>query len=204
MHAAHGSSVYRLIRMTSICLFALAVIQRTVCVYIDDSKDSLFIQENSNCKYTPQIVYYLTDVVGDSFTSGRDPVQVQHRHRRLTRKRGRRAGALVRFRRRSLRPPLPAIVLANVQSVRNKTDELFYLLGFKREFKDASVVCLTETWLEPSIPDSAIPPPGYSLLKADRSRELSGEERDGGVCFMINQRWCSDTKLVSQSCSPEL
>ncbi len=39
-------------------------------------------------------------------------------------KRGKRAGVLVRLRRRAFRPPLPTILLANVQSLDNKLCEL--------------------------------------------------------------------------------
>ncbi len=43
----------------------------------------------------------------------------QSRKRRRRRKRGKRAGVLVRLRRRAFRPPLPTILLANVQSLDN-------------------------------------------------------------------------------------
>ncbi len=43
---------------------------------------------------------------------------------RRRRKRGKRAGVLVRLRRRAFRPPLPTILLANVQSLDNKLCEL--------------------------------------------------------------------------------
>jgi hypothetical protein len=40
------------------------------------------------------------------------------------RRRGRRSGLLVRFCRSAHRPPLPSILLANVQSLDNKVDEI--------------------------------------------------------------------------------
>ncbi len=43
---------------------------------------------------------------------------------RRRRKRGKRAGVLIRLRRRAFRPPLPTILLANVQSLDNKLCEL--------------------------------------------------------------------------------
>ena len=45
------------------------------------------------------------------------------------RRRGKRAGALVRLRQRGLRTPLPGIILSNVRSLSNKLDELQLLLG---------------------------------------------------------------------------
>ncbi len=41
----------------------------------------------------------------------------QSRKRRRRRKRGKRAGFLIRLRRRAFRPPLPTILLANIQSL---------------------------------------------------------------------------------------
>ena len=43
---------------------------------------------------------------------------------RLQRKRGRRGGVSVLFRKRTHRPPLPSILLSNVRSLRNKFNEL--------------------------------------------------------------------------------
>ncbi len=48
----------------------------------------------------------------------------QSRKRRRRRKRGKRAGVLIRLRRRAFRPLLPTILLANVQSLDNKLCEL--------------------------------------------------------------------------------
>jgi len=49
----------------------------------------------------------------------------QSRKRRRRRKRGKRAGVLVRLRRRAFRPPLPTILLANVQSLDNKLEAVY-------------------------------------------------------------------------------
>ena len=90
---------------------------------------------------------------------------------------GRREGTLCRFRQCSLRSPLPAIVLANVRSLRNKTDELFHLLTFKGELRDSSILCFTETSLDSMTPDAAVPTPRHALFRADRSSELTDKER---------------------------
>ncbi len=57
------------------------------------------------------------------------------RRRRRRRKRGKRAGVLVRLRRRAFRPPLPTILLANVQSLDNKLCELRARI-YQRETRD--------------------------------------------------------------------
>ncbi len=58
------------------------------------------------------------------------------RRRRRCRKRGKRAGVLVRLRRRAFRPPLPTILLANVQSLDNKLCELRARISYQRETRD--------------------------------------------------------------------
>ncbi len=55
------------------------------------------------------------------------------RPRKRRRKRGKRAGVLVRLRRRPLRPPLPTILLANVQSLDNKLCELRARISYINE-----------------------------------------------------------------------
>ncbi len=51
-------------------------------------------------------------------------------------KRGKRAGVLIRLRRRAFRPPLPTILLANVQSLDNKICELRSRISYQRETRD--------------------------------------------------------------------
>ncbi|XP_062243353.1 uncharacterized protein LOC133953442 [Platichthys flesus] len=89
--------------------------------------------------------------------------------RRGRRKRGSRAGVLVRLRKRENRPPLPSILLANVQSLDNKLDELRSRMAFQRDIKFCNVMVFTETWLDPSIPDTAIVPKGVSIHRQDRT-----------------------------------
>ncbi|KAI4829319.1 hypothetical protein KUCAC02_023365 [Chaenocephalus aceratus] len=66
------------------------------------------------------------------------------------RKRGRRGGVQRRLRtngldnRRRL-PPLPTILLSNVQSLRNKVDELEACAKFKRDYRNACLLAFTET-----------------------------------------------------------
>ena len=123
---------------------------------------------------------------------------------RTVRKRGKRAGLLVRFRCRSNRPPLPAMFLSNVRSLDNKKDELFYLIKSQRDYRDCSVYCFTETWLKPDMPDAPLTPPGFTIFRADRSPELTGKELGGGICFLINNRWCTDCSVLSTFCSSDL
>ena len=123
---------------------------------------------------------------------------------RHVRKRGKRGGALVKLRRRKFRPPLPSLFLANVRCYRNKTDELRCLIESRRDCKDCCVFALTETWLKPSIPDSAAQPPGFTIYRADRVDELAEKDGGGGVCCIVNDKWCTDVKIKTKFCSPDL
>lgn len=65
------------------------------------------------------------------------------------RKRGRRSGirqCLKRLGHRRI--PLPTIMLANVQSLRNKVDELQANVKFLEEYRSACLLAITETWLK--------------------------------------------------------
>ncbi|KAK0149801.1 ABC transporter G family member 23 [Merluccius polli] len=126
--------------------------------------------------------------------------------RNKRRRRGRRAGILVRLRRQVTRPPLPSMLLANVQSLDNKLSELWARISFHRESRDCNVICLTETWLSPSVPDHAVAPHGFSVFRADRSADLSGKKIGGGVCFLTNNAWCNPDSIhpLKQFCSPDV
>ncbi len=68
------------------------------------------------------------------------------------------------------------------------------------------VICLTETWMSAMVPDSAIELTGFSVHRSDRSKELTGKSRGGGVCFYINNSWCDERNMhsIKSFCSPDL
>ncbi len=119
---------------------------------------------------------------------------------------GRHAGIRNRLRERAHSPPLQSILLANVQSLENKMDDLRARLSFQQDIRDCNILCLTETWLMPSVPDMAVrPSDNFSVLRMDRTAE-AGKNKGGGVCFMINKKWCDprNISILSRSCSPHL
>ncbi len=83
-----------------------------------------------------------TDTASEPFVWNARP-----RRKKRSRKRGKRAGVLIRLRRRAFRPPLPTILLANVQSLDNKLCELRARISYQRETRECCVICLTETWM---------------------------------------------------------
>ena len=104
-----------------------------------------------------------------------DPKQ---RHRR----RGRRSSLLVRLRRWADRPPLPSILLANVQSLDNKVDEIRARFAYQRDIRDCNILCFMETWLTR---DTLSVRTATWFLHTSRRCVKKG----GGVCLMINESW---------------
>ena len=71
---------------------------------------------------------------------------------------------------------IPVVFSSNVRSVRNKVEELQYVSECNR----ADVLCITESWLTPQIPDSAVKIPGFNLFRNDRTNTTGG-----GVCTYL-------------------
>lgn len=62
---------------------------------------------------------------------------------------------------------------------------------------------ITETWLQQSIPDSAIELAGRTAHRHDRNGN-SGKNRGGGLCIYTNDSWCRNAEAVDRYCSPDL
>ncbi|XP_078255867.1 uncharacterized protein LOC144593736 isoform X2 [Rhinoraja longicauda] len=122
---------------------------------------------------------------------------------RPVRRRGRRAGLLVRLKEHGCKSPLPSILQVNIQGIENQLDEFKARLAHKSALRDYSLLCLTETWLTPASLNCTIQPEGFSLHRMDRTAS-TGKVNGGGVCFLINSTWCSDVVVLETSCSPAL
>ena len=96
------------------------------------------------------------------------------------------------------------MILSNVRSLRNKTDEFLCNLQTKRDYKDCCIFCFSETWLDATIPDSAVQRPGLTIYRRDRSRDETGKAWGGGVCILVNGRWATDVKILSKTCSVDI
>ncbi len=91
--------------------------------------------------------------------------------------------------------PLEILLLANVQSLENKMDDLRARISFQRDVRDCNILCLTETWLTPTVPDTAVTPSdNFSVLRMDRTAEAR-KTKGGGVCFMINKKGCDPRNI---------
>uniref|UniRef100_A0A1A8C8J6 Alkylated DNA repair protein AlkB homologue 8 N-terminal domain-containing protein n=1 Tax=Nothobranchius kadleci TaxID=1051664 RepID=A0A1A8C8J6_NOTKA len=83
-------------------------------------------------------------------------------------------------------------------------DELLLLNRTNRDFAHSAALCFTETWLSDLIPDNGVYLPGFCLHRADREKEPSGKTKGGGICFYINECWCTDATVLSKHCSSNL
>ena len=88
---------------------------------------------------------------------------------------------------------IPVIFSSNVRSVRNKVEELQYVSEYNR----ANVLCITESWLPPQIPDSAVNIPGFNLFRNDRTNTMRG-----GVCPYL--RYGIPCKRLAECESPDV
>ena len=105
--------------------------------------------------------------------------------------RGSRGGVRIKNRKRKFRPYLPSVVTGNAQSLNNKLDELSANSKFLREYRNACIMCFSETWFNDRVTDEIASIDGFVLARKDRSKEESGgKERGGGVCMYVNERWC--------------
>ena len=77
----------------------------------------------------------------------------------------------------SLKSYLPSFLISNVRSLVSKVDELATVALVN----DVDMICITETWLSSSIPDSLISLPNFVLFRNDRTFSSGG-----GVCIYIN------------------
>ena len=96
-------------------------------------------------------------------------------------KRGRRGGVRRRLRARHTKPPLPSIILTNLRSINNKLDEIQAYTRYCSVFREASLLCFTESWLHSSVPDSACEIEGFTLVRADRDISSSKARAAGSV-----------------------
>ena len=73
------------------------------------------------------------------------------------------------------------MLTVNFQSIKTKQGQLYNLLDSTKP----DIIFWTETWLDPSIKDSQILPPGYKIFRNDRN--LNG----GGVLIAVRDNLIS-------------
>lgn len=125
------------------------------------------------------------------------------RQRRRQRSKDRKQRRMSRLKRQPHRPPLPNIILSNVRSIVHKMNEMELLLVSNKSVRDCCVLLISETWLHPMIPDTAVQLAGRTLHHLDQSKD-SGKSRGGGLCVYVHADWCTDSWVIHSYCSPDL
>lgn len=116
-----------------------------------------------------------------------------------------KGGLLVWSRQKGWKPALPSILLANVQSLANKTNKLnCCIISLLQGIIECCTMIVMEMWLTYIITDEVMQPQGFSLFRTDRTAECMGRNKGGGVCCLVNNSWCMDVHVLSQHCSPSL
>mgnify|MGYP001790924634 FL=1 len=113
-----------------------------------------------------------------------------------SRKRGRRGGVRVNHSNKHGRVPLPAVVLTNARSIRNKLDELHGLLNTKRLKNQSQLICITESWLNPDISTSRTELEGYEQFRNDRQPTASGKACGGGILVYVDNKWSTNNNVI--------
>ena len=81
-------------------------------------------------------------------------------------------------------------------------DELQANVNHMHEYRSASILAFTETWLNKNDEESTTHIDGFAPpLRLDRDSERTGKQHGGGVCLYVNTRWCS-TVVVREKLHP--
>ena len=107
-------------------------------------------------------------------------------------KRRRRSGYLLRIRRRARKPPLPPVLLANVQSLENKIDDLRSRLYYQRDIILFYILCFTKSWLNDNTDNIELV--GFSMHRQNREAT-----RGECVCLFVNNS-CQLSITVGARC----
>ena len=97
------------------------------------------------------------------------------------------------------------MILAKVRSLLNKLDELQANVNHLHEYRTASVLAFTETWLNNNDSDNMLHIDGFAPpIRLDRDSELTGKENGGGVCLYVSPRWCSTAGVREKLCNTNI
>lgn len=97
------------------------------------------------------------------------------------------------------------MVMANVQSLRNKIDELQATVHVHHAYREACILAFTETWLKSQDSDSVLTINGFGIpLRTDRDPVITGKSQGGGVCLYINERWCNSVIVRESLCTQDI
>lgn len=114
--------------------------------------------------------------------------------------------AFVRELKKSLsKIPLPTIILANVQSLQKKTDELQAMVKFQHDYRNVCLMALTETWLSEGDSDLGLRLDDFGIpVRMDRDARETCKVQGGGVCLYIRENWCKSVSVKERVCTKDI
>jgi len=69
--------------------------------------------------------------------------------------------------------------------------------------KDCCILLITETWLNPLIPDATMELAGWTAFCWDRNKDF-GKTKGVSLCIYIHEDWCTNANIIDSHCSPDL
>ena len=94
-------------------------------------------------------------------------------------------GAAHGSRKRRYRPVLPSVIIVNVRSLHNKTNELTALNQHERDYRECSMIVFTETWLTALTPNTDAKLDGFRMWWTDRKKKVVRQKDEGWLCLLI-------------------
>ena len=82
--------------------------------------------------------------------------------------------------------------------------ERLLLTWINRDFSNSAALCFMETWLNGTIPDSALYLLGFQLFRAYCTTEATGKTRGSGLCFYMNEGWYRVVTTLKMLCCSNL
>ena len=182
----------------AIFLLFLIILQETISVYGDEDFNTRPLPK---IQYTSAILRELKPQPCKTNKSILQTIPAEIKKRR----RGKKGGVRHRYRRNVDRPPLPAIITGNARSLNNKLDELCLNTRHLNEYREAALICFSETWFHNGVTDVAASIDNFSIYRSDRTED-SGKQRGGGVCAYVNKSWANPNNvfITGTSCSADL
>ncbi len=119
------------------------------------------------------VAYTCVELLEDWHGAGVSSAHIQKEICRSYHRR-KRAGVKVRGRNkrdRTFKPFLPLVIMGNLRSLANKTDELTALVNSQRAYRKCRLLCSMETWLNGNIADTLLELASFTLVQADRGKQ---------------------------------
>ena len=154
------------------------------------TRESILLLQPRSYLFKPAVDSYPPDILPES-SSGNSSGKPKRKRP------GYRGGVRRRLRRDKSRLPLPSIIMANTRSIRPKHPnynfhELCANVFHRQEYRDASLLCFSETWFCNKITDDSVFIDGFGTpYRCDRDLSASGKLTvSGGVCIYVNDNFC--------------